>query len=193
MMETLKIRSREPLIAALAAGQHVQFQCFWGHRQAAGGAITAACLSQWYPAAFTAEGRRFPTAEHYMMVHKAELFGASEIAARILEAPDPGKAKALGRSVPGFDEATWTTARWDIVVDANLHKFSQHPALKAYLLGTAPKILVEASPVDAIWGIGLAAKSPAALIPSQWQGLNLLGFALMEVRDRISADRTSRA
>jgi len=192
-MEPLNIRSREQLIEAMSAGQHFQFQCFWGHRRTAGGAVTAACLSQWYAAPFNADGRSFPTAEHYMMVGKAELFGAHDIAARMLAAADPGKAKALGRSVPGFDEKRWELARWEIVVEANLHKFSQHPALQSYLLHTDPQILVEASPVDSIWGIGLDAKSPAAVIPTRWNGLNLLGFALMEVRARLLGERRQPA
>lgn len=104
---------------------------------------------------------------------------------RIIDASNPGKAKAIGRKVNGFDEATWVRHRFEIVVRGNLLKFRQHPELGEFLMGTGDKVLVEASPVDRIWGIGLAAEDPAAEDPNLWPGLNLLGFALMEVRDRL--------
>lgn len=176
------MNSREQLMQALASGQSFKFLFFWGHQPSSDGAVTQSCLSQWFAAPFEAEGKLFHTAEHYMMAKKAELFGQPELALQILAAKDPGKAKALGRAVQHFSERTWQEHRWDIVVAANTHKFSQHPCLKSYLLGTGTRVLVEASPVDSIWGIGLEAKSPAAADPSQWNGLNLLGFALMEVR-----------
>ena len=83
-------------------------------------------------------------------------------------------------------EEIWTARRVQITVAGNFAKFSQHPALLEYLLGTQPRILVEASPVDRIWGIGLNANDPNAVNPMQWNGLNLLGFALMEVRHQLA-------
>lgn len=64
-------------------------------------------------------------------------------------------------------------------------KFTQHPDLAGVLARTGTQVLVEASPVDRIWGIGRAAGDPDALRPSRWLGLNLLGFALMEARERL--------
>lgn len=133
-------------------------------------------------APFEREGRRYPTAEHFMMAGKAELFGDLDTRDQIPRVSDPGRVKALGRQVKPFDEARWLAQRWDIVVAANLLKFGQNPALRAFLLGTGSKVLVEASPLDTIWGIGLAADAEAAGDPRRWNGLNLLGFALMEVR-----------
>ncbi len=176
------IRSREQLVSAVASGQSFDFLFFWGHQPSPDGTVTKSCLSQWFAAPFEADGKVFHTAEHYMMAHKAELFGQPELAQQILASKDPGKAKALGRKVKHFDEQTWVAHRWDIVVAANVQKFSQHPRLQHYLLGTGSRVLVEASPVDAIWGIGLDARSPDAARPSAWNGLNLLGFALMEAR-----------
>lgn len=85
----------------------------------------------------------------------------------------------------GFDEARWLAHRFDLVVEGNFAKFTQHPDLLRFLLSTGDRVLVEASPVDAIWGIGLAANDPQSADPARWQGLNLLGFALMVVRDRL--------
>ena len=144
-----------------------------------------ACLSQWFPAAFTVDGIRYATAEHWMMAEKARLFEDGLALARVLAKDDPGAAKAAGRSVRGFDEAVWRRHRFDIVVRGNRAKFEQHPLLRDFLLATGDQVLVEASPVDPIWGIGLAAGDPRAQDPMHWQGLNLLGFALMAARDAL--------
>ena len=122
-----------------------------------------------------------------MMAQKALLFNDLEIFNQIIAAKSPAEAKALGRQVRQFDEATWNRQRSAIVVRGNLEKFRQHPDLQEFLLSTKERVLVEASPVDRIWGIGLAADSERAENPKQWQGLNLLGFALMEVRDLLRA------
>ena len=87
-----------------------------------------------------------------------------------------------------FDEQCWQACCFDLVCEWNYHKFSQHSALKTFLLNTQPRILVEASPVDKIWGIGLAKDHPHAGVPSHWKGKNLLGFALMVVRDRLAEE-----
>ena len=84
-----------------------------------------------------------------------------------------------------FDEGAWADARFQLVVAGTLAKFSQNAELGKYLLGTRDRVLVEASPSDRIWGIGLAADSAQAMDPEQWPGLNLLGFALMEARQRL--------
>jgi ribA/ribD-fused uncharacterized protein len=159
-----------------------EFLLFWGHRQPRGGGVGQGCLSQWYAAPFTVDGVRYATAEHYMMVEKARLFGDAGAEARVLATDDPGKAKSAGRGVGGFDEETWVAHRYDIVVAANAAKFGQHSALANFLLGTGERVLVEASPYDTVWGIGLSASQPEARQPSRWRGLNLLGFALMDVR-----------
>ncbi len=120
-----------------------------------------------------------------MMAEKARLFGDNENRQRILGAGSPGAAKAIGREVRGFRDEIWCQERFGIVVNANLAKFSQNPGLSTYLLGTRNRVLVEASPRDRIWGIGLDAKDPRAESPLQWKGLNLLGFALMGVREQL--------
>jgi ribA/ribD-fused uncharacterized protein len=111
------------------------------------------------------------------------LFGDKEVYDKIIVAKSPAEAKTLGRQVRNFDEATWNAKRSEIVVQGSLQKFTQHPDLKEFLLNTKERVLVEASPVDKIWGIGLVADSDKAENPKRWNGLNLLGFALMEVRD----------
>lgn len=184
-------RTVTDLTDLVAAGGRVKFLHFWGHQPPPGGAVGAGCLSQWWPAAFIVNGHTFGTAEHYMMWAKAMLFGDAVIAEQILAASHPHRAKTLGRQIRGFDQAVWEAHRYAIVVDANLAKFGQHPELRAYLLGTGTRILVEASPTDRIWGIGLAADDPLASDPTRWQGLNLLGFALMDTRDRLRQHATN--
>ncbi|WP_078856472.1 NADAR family protein [Streptomyces sp. NBRC 109706] len=162
-------------------GQRLKYLYFWGHRPRHGGPGPW-YLSQWWPVPFTVDGIAYPSAEHYMMAAKARLFGDEETAARVLNAPHPAAAKELGRQVSPFDEETWRARRFDIVVRASAAKFGQHPELRDYLLSTAGRVLVEASPVDRIWGIGLAADDERAASPSRWRGQNLLGFALMAAR-----------
>lgn len=172
----------EDLRRRFNAGEKMEYVFFWGH-QASRNGVTASCFSQWYGAPFVIEGRRYPTAEHYMMAEKAALFGDQATRAQVLQAPNPGAAKALGRQVRGFDEETWLANRFSIVTRANEAKFAQHPELGLFLKQTGSRVLVEASPVDRIWGIGLAQDDENVNDPNLWRGLNLLGFALMRVRD----------
>ncbi|WP_369935906.1 NADAR family protein [Xanthomonas tesorieronis] len=172
----------EALRSRFDAGEALNYLFFWGH-QASQGKVTASCFSQWFEAPFVVAGQRYPTAEHFMMAEKAALFGDESTRASVLKAPTPAAAKALGRQVRGFDEATWLENRFSVVIRANEAKFSQNAELGLFLKQTGSRILVEASPVDAIWGIGLAHDDARASNPNLWPGLNLLGFALMQVRD----------
>lgn len=178
--------TREDLIAQVAAGHQPEYLFFWGHRPRPDGRIGKSCLSQWWEAPFTVEGATYATAEHWMMAAKARVCGDEAIIPRILAAKTPNDAKALGRKVQGYDDAKWAAARYDAVVEGNRHKFGQHPELGGWLRGTGDQVLVEASPVDAIWGIGLAEDHPDAPRPDRWPGLNLLGFALMDVRAELA-------
>ena len=173
------------LLAREAAGEELDLLLFWGHRPRADGRVGTSCLSQWWPAPFEVDGVVYPTAEHWMMAGKARLFGDDDALAAVLAARTPGAAKAAGRKVRRFDQEVWEAARYDLVVAGNRAKFGAHPELGKYLRRTAPAVLVEASLVDRIWGIGLAASDDAARHPSRWRGLNLLGFALTDVREEL--------
>ena len=178
-------RSVEELVAVCGAGGRPRYVNFWGHQPEPDGDLGPSCLSQWWPARFETDGEAFASAEHYMMWRKARLFGDESVAAEVLAATSPARAKELGRQVSGFDGAIWHEHRWEIVVSGSLAKFTSDPALTAYLAGTRDHVLVETSPLDRIWGIGLTADDERAADPSRWKGLNLLGFALMEARTRI--------
>ncbi|WP_454340799.1 NADAR family protein [Streptomyces albogriseolus] len=179
------VASREALIEAVRAGERVKYLHFWGHRPLPDGRIGASCLSQWWPSPFTVDGVEYATAEHWMMAAKARLFGDAEGERRVLAAGHPSEAKKAGRLVRGFDEEIWRRERFGIVVTGSEHKFAAHGGLRSFLLGTGDRVLVEASPVDRVWGIGLAADDEAAADPARWRGPNLLGFALMEARRRL--------
>jgi ribA/ribD-fused uncharacterized protein len=181
------IRSLEELLRAVRGGLRPRYLFFWGHKPLASGEIGKSCFSQWWPAPFVIGGVNYPTAEHFMMAEKARIFADEETREKILKATSPEAAKRLGRQVRGFDERAWAEARSRLVIEGNLAKFSQHRALGQFLIKTHNKVLVEASPVDRIWGIGLAADDAQAENPEKWRGLNLLGFALMEVRQRLQA------
>lgn len=168
--------------------ERLKFLHFWGHQAAKDGSITQSCFSQWWPAAFETEGIRYPTAEHWMMAGKASLFNDKQILDRIMQAESPAETKKLGRLIQNFDPAKWDKQKYEIVVQGNYYKFRQNPALADFLLRSGERVLVEASPVDPVWGIGLAADDPRAENPLLWKGENLLGFALMEVRDRLKEE-----
>ncbi|QNS03829.1 NADAR family protein [Streptomyces xanthii] len=181
------IDSRESLVSALAAGTRVKWLHFWGHTPRPDGRLGASCLSQWWPSPFTVDGVEYATAEHWMMAGKARLFGDPEAERRAVEAAHPAQAKKAGRLVKGFDEKVWERERFGIVLAGSLHKFGSDPALRDFLVRTGERVLVEASPVDRVWGIGLAADDPAAEDPERWRGPNLLGFALMAARRELAA------
>jgi ribA/ribD-fused uncharacterized protein len=186
-MNTNNIYTVGDLVAQLDTGLRPKYLCFWGHQPEKNGTVGKGCLSQWFHAPFSVEGDRFATAEHFMMAEKARMFGDEEARVAVLAAASPAAAKALGRGVRHFDEARWNAARFDIVVRGNVAKFGQNPGLRDFLLATGERVLVEASPRDRIWGIGLGAANPAAEQPRQWRGLNLLGFALMAARAQLRA------
>lgn len=181
-------RSREELAALVAAGARPKWLMFWGHQPQKDGSVGQGSLSQWWPCRFTVDGVAYASAEHWMMAAKARLFGDEASVPAILAARTPAEAKVLGRKVSGFDEERWAEARFELVVRGNVAKFGQDSELGRYLLGTRQRVLVEASPRDRVWGIGLGAANEAATDPQRWRGLNLLGFALMEARERLAAE-----
>ncbi|AKK72500.1 hypothetical protein OK18_07555 [Chryseobacterium gallinarum] len=167
--------------------ERLKFLFFWGHTVK--DEITKSCFSQWFPGRFEENGIVYNTAEHYMMAGKARLFNDSEILKQILEAKTPNQAKTLGRKVKNFDPKIWDEQKYEIVKAGNLLKFSQNQRFKSFLLSTNNKVLVEASPYDKIWGIGMLETDKRAENPLLWNGENLLGFALMEVRDLLKEER----
>ncbi|RUS84512.1 hypothetical protein EGW08_007751 [Elysia chlorotica] len=155
------------------------FEFFW---------TTESCFSQFHPAEFTEEGITFKCAEQYMMYHKAVCFQDHEIAQKILETEIPKQMKSLGRKVKNYDDDIWESKCYDVVKKGNMLKFSQNPDLKGKLFSTKGKLLVEASPMDRKWGIGLASKDSRSWNKSTWRGRNLLGYAITEVRDELMSE-----
>ena len=166
-------------------GRKQEFCLFWGHQPSKDGSITKSCLSQWWMEDFYTMVDSYLYMEQYMMAGKAQLFGDEERRKEILACSDPKQIKALGRKVRGFDQVVWDKFKYAIVLNGNWCKFSQNRELREFLLSTGDSVLVEASPYDRIWGIQLSADTPEAQNPFRWRGENLLGFALMEVRDEL--------
>jgi hypothetical protein len=148
-------------------------------------------FSQWHRSPFTLDRHLYVTAEQYMMAEKARLFGDEETLERILAAREPRDQKALGRRVRGFDTERWNAVARDIVYRGNRAKFTTHRDLLALLLETEGTTLVEASPLDTIWGIGLAADDPDALDRNAWRGTNWLGEVLSRLRDTLIEEQRS--
>ncbi len=160
------------------AGEQRRFTFFWQSESP---------FSQWHPSEFVVEGKRFICAEQYMMHGKAMLFGDLAVAERILASSSPKTHKALGRKVSGFDEQLWRGERERIVYEGNHAKFTQNAELLKALLATEGTELVEASPLDRIWGVGLKAEDPRIQDPALWRGQNLLGKVLTRLRDELLA------
>ena len=153
------------------------FTLFFGEQDA---------LSNWHRCQFAYHDVNFTSVEQFMMFSKAKLFGDEAAAEAILAARNPKDQKAIGRGVKGFDLAAWEAKRESIVYVGCREKFAQNPGLRSLLLATAPTELVEASPYDRIWGVGLGERDPLILDKANWRGTNLLGVTLMKVRDTLS-------
>ena len=117
-------------------------------------------LSNWYPSAFTLKGIDFSSMEQYMMYRKAICFDDDKVAAQIL-------------------------ATEDVVYEGLLAKFYQNPELKERLKSTGSAVLAECAVNDRIWGIGLSMRDPDRFDRTKWKGHNLLGYALMMVREKL--------
>ncbi len=178
--------NRERIIIDFKQKKRIKYLFFWGHTPNKDGSVGKSCFSQWWVAPFTVNSIVYKTAEHWMMAEKARLFNDNKILDEIITSNSPMEAKQWGRKVIGFIPEKWNQHKYEIVKQGNIHKFSQHPDLKKFLLNTKNRVLVEASPRDRIWGIGMSQSNEQAENPIMWRGENLLGFALMEVRDELN-------
>ncbi len=140
-------------------------------------------FSNWHPANITYKGHQFANSEQAFMWEKAISFNDMEVANQILTTTDPRKVKKLGRKVKNFDNAVWDDIRFNIMYDVCLAKFDQNEDLRRELFSHAN--FVEASPEDKIWGIGMSEGTKGIENPENWQGLNLLGKVLDDVRQKL--------
>lgn len=159
-----------------------RFTFFWGGP-----------FSQWHPCRFTVDGVLYNCAEQYMMAGKARLFGDAETEAKIMAAAHPRDQKGLGRRVRGFDEETWLAEARGIVYRGNRAKFGASGKLRGLLMSTRGTTLVEASPLDTLWGIGVAEADPRAADRSQWEGSNWLGEVLTRLREDLAAEESAES
>ena len=142
-------------------------------------------FSNWFECKFKYKNLTFLNSEQAFMWEKAVFFGDMETAEKILLTPSPNQNKKLGRKVKNFNAEKWLRDGYEVMIAVNMAKFSQNSRLKAILLSTEDKIIVEASPYDTIWGIGLYWEDDRVLDENKWRGQNLLGKALMEVREKL--------
>ncbi len=166
--------NRESLLHDVANGLTFDYHTFWGGP-----------FSQWEISPFEHQGDTYVTAEHFMMVQKARTFGDKEAERRMFSTDDPRAVKAVGRDVRVYSDPVWAARRYDAVLLGSFLKFTQSKEHYDVLMATGTQILVEASPDDRIWGVGWAPPDPRAKDPKKWDGENLLGFALTQVRDSL--------
>ena len=174
--------SRKKLMDEYNLNKKKEFVFFWKPQNEV---INESCLGQWQLTKFLVDMNEYSCSEQYMMAEKARLFKDGEVCNSIMKSKDPKEMKSLGKKVKSFDQTIWDKVKYSIVLNGNYYKFSQNKNIRDYLLSTGNKILVEASPLDTIWGIGLSRENEKTNNPNTWRGKNLLGFALMEVRDEI--------
>ncbi|AEF84426.1 conserved hypothetical protein [Treponema primitia ZAS-2] len=175
--------SVDKIIEQISLGQRLDYIFFWKTDKHN---LSTGCFSQWQESDFTVGEFNYSCAEQYMMAQKALLFNDKETFEKILSTINPKEMKALGRQVKNFNANAWDKAKYKIVLDGNFYKFTQNEGMMEILLSTGNKILVEASPFDKIWGIGIDEDNKNIQEPSYWKGENILGFALMEVREEIA-------
>ena len=183
--------SKSNLIKRICKGEALEYLFFWGHQPSSDGKVTASCLCQWWQCEFTDGDLQYVSAEQFMMAAKARCFHDEFMLHKILAEKNPAVIKKLGRQVRNFSPVLWDEKKRAVVIEGNFLKFSQNLALRDFLLATGDTILVEASPYDCIWGIGLRKDDPDSRAPEKWHGENLLGFALMEVRDLLRTNTVS--
>ena len=143
-------------------------------------------LSNWYPSDFESDGVAFSSVEQCMLYRKARCFHDEVAASKIASTDDVAQIKALGRKVAPYDDHHWGGIRQIVVYEGLLAKFTQNEPLREQLLSTSTAILAECAVRDRVWGIGLSTDDARRLDRSRWRGQNLLGYALMMVRDRLS-------
>lgn len=172
----MKLLTVEELKERYNNREKLEFKFFWG-----------GFLSNWYESEFVVNGVDYWCVEQYMMAKKAELFGDTAIQEAIMRSTDQREIKQFGREVRGYIEEQWASVRKQVVFDGNVAKFAQREDIGTYLIRTGNKILVEASPFDKIWGVGMASDSPLIKNPNNWLGTNYLGFVLMAVREELKS------
>lgn len=173
-MEVNDIRSNEQLKEYIKENGKPPIVFFYG-----------GVYSQWYNSPFTVDGEDYLTAEHWMMVKKAETFEDQESREKMFRVTHPAEAKKLGRKVKNFDPKKWEEVAFEHVVQGNVHKFEQNKQCRFVLEDEDGLVLVEASPSDKIWGIGYNTFDAHRVTVDEWKGTNLLGYAIMEARSRI--------
>ena len=181
----IKHYSKEKIIYKYASGQDLNFTFFW---KTSKGILDEGCFSQWQISHFSFRGIQYSSAEQFMMAHKAIAFNDRETLKEIMNESHPRKIKKLGRQIVNFNSDTWDKYKYCVALIGNYCKFDQNEKMKQILINTGDNIIVEASPYDKIWGVGLDENDSRIMNPLYWEGENLLGFVLMKVRDYINFD-----
>jgi len=145
-------------------------------------------FSQWHKSKFKINDLLFNSAEQYMMYSKAKLFGDNETADKILQSTNVREQKKLGREVKNFNLEIWNRNAINIVYEGNKAKFTQNPEYLELLLSTKGKTIVEASPTDRVWGIGMTRENKNSNNIFEWNGTNWLGIVLTELREELQGN-----
>lgn len=178
------IFSIENLIEDYKNGKNFEYLFFSGYQPSKDGSITKSCLSQWWKSDFRIDSDSYSCMEQYMMAEKARIFNDDEALEKIMKSTNQLIMQELGGAVNNFDEKLWVKRRYSIILNGSYLKFVQNDGLRQFLIGTKDRVLVYDSVHDKIWGICMNDFEKRENLFT-WEGANLLGFALMEVREEI--------
>ena len=142
-------------------------------------------LSNWYLSSFELDGIHFSSCEQYIMYRKCMIFGDQASADAVLSTDDTETQQSIGKTAKGFIPAVWDGMKQPLLMRGLYAKFTQNEDLKQLLLETGDTYLVECAASDHIWACGRKLTDDRRFDITKWNGQNLLGFALMEVRSAL--------
>lgn len=169
----------------LLSMEDIELAAYVFFAEAEQGEINASCMNMKYIAPFDVGEDHYVSAEHYYLAEKAKIAGDFKSRELIKKATEPAEFRMLEREIENLNPVTWDEVKYAIALVGNYHKFWNNMALKKYLMTTEQKILAYTDSEDLIWGTGLDIDHEDAEDPSKWPGQNLLGFAIMELRDHL--------
>lgn len=177
------------LIQQIITGETPSYTCFLSDRCMQNADWDTNCFNENYYAPFKVEGIVYNTVQHWLMAQKAALFYDAVSMEKIIACKTAAHAKLLGSQIKQVDEDVWLANAYALVVKGNVHKFAQHGTLKQKLINTSHSIIVAITPNDCLWGNGMNYQPNQPFNPIKWKGANLLGYALMDVRDILLAEK----
>ena len=137
-------------------------------------------------------GTMYNSAQQAISAEIAKSFNDQDSLQRIMIAESPDEINYKLTDVPGdseVNETKWNDITKQLLYDVNIAKFNQYPELAGRLLETKNATLGAYIPDDNLIGIGISLDNLQSQNPINWTGQNLLGKALMDIRQKLQTDQ----